>query len=415
MFITHQHSEYLENMENWALALICALMVLAGAVAGGLAVYIFGRMRRRRQQLQRRGPGVARRPAADLCMEEFETQMTEAEKQVLRNIASADGAISLTLKLPDSSLCMSITNDDGSLVYAGDASHSTLPPAIPAEAVEHEVPVPGVVGTNGHSQHGVCSSNDVPIAVVCADPPLPGRRSLMVPGVPLMCPARHTDDLTCISASEPCYSHNSGTHLPSASLVAMSQPPATAPAAPFALSAATEWTSPAADRRSRQLSVQATVVGDELVECEDTIEEIPDQKADDTDDADFEVLCSPKRAPYSLIDRHIESFRYNESNAPSSPQTLASPCGSSDYEFVPPSPSISSLYEVPGPDTALLQPSALLANPRTTGLGKSVDSPSGLTGSSLFSPPPVSYHQRYFEAHGMRVAGDRNSGDKSAD
>ncbi|KAJ2909013.1 hypothetical protein GGI21_002311 [Coemansia aciculifera] len=190
----------------------------------------------------------------------------------------------------------------------------------------------------------------------------------------------------------------------------MSEPPATAPAA-FALSAATEWSSPAADRRSRQLSVQATVVGDDLFEGEDAIEEIPDQQVDDTD---FEVVRSPKHAPYSLIERHIESFRYND-NALASPRTLASPCGSSDYEFVPPSPSISSLYEGSGPETTLLQSPAPMANPRSTGLGKSVHSPSGqVAGSSLFSPPPVSYHQRYFEVHGTAHSpAARNSSDKS--
>ncbi|KAJ2574927.1 hypothetical protein GGH95_003832, partial [Coemansia sp. RSA 1836] len=290
-------------MENWALALLCALIALAGTVAGGLSVYLFGRMRRRRS-----GPSAARQSVADLCMEEFETQMTEAEKQVLRNIASADGAISLTLKLPDPRLRMPITHDDGSFVYADDASHSTLPPAMPTEAVDDEVPMPS--GTR--EQQSVRSSNEVSIAVACADPPPPGRQSLMGPGAPLMRPARQTDGLECsnedTSASEPCYTHNSG---------AVAEPLATAA---FALSAATEWTSPAADRRSRQLSVQATIVGDGLAECEDGIEEIPDQQIDD---ADFEVLHPPKYAPYSLIERHIESFRYNNNNAPASPRTLA--------------------------------------------------------------------------------------------
>ncbi|KAJ2797600.1 hypothetical protein H4S07_005906, partial [Coemansia furcata] len=107
-------------------------------------------------------------------MEEFETQMTEAEKQVLRNIASADGAISLTLKLPDPQLRMPIAHDDGSLLYGDNASHTTLPPVVPLEcimSVEGEVPTTD--DTNEQDQHYVRSNNEVPIAVVYADHPPP--------------------------------------------------------------------------------------------------------------------------------------------------------------------------------------------------------------------------------------------------
>ncbi|KAJ2019755.1 hypothetical protein GGI09_006598 [Coemansia sp. S100] len=365
-------------------------------------------MRQRRQRQHGHGPSMPARSTTDLCMEEFETQMTEVEKRVMRNISSADGAINLTLKLPDPRLRMSTTHEDGSLLYRDNTSHATLPPATPLEyavSVEAEVPTPH--DTLEQDQHSVRSSNEVPIAVVCADHLPPRLSSLMGPGAVSLSPMRSTQlvgDLGCttstVSASEPCYTHNSGTNMQSAST-------ATATTAfAFALSTSTEWTSPAADRRSRQLSIQATIVGDELDECEDAIEEIPDQKIEDTCDADFETSHAPKYAPYSLIERHIESFRYT--NTPASPQTLASPCGSSDYEFVPPSPSISSLYEITGPETAISQSSAQMTNPRSTGPGKSINSPSGQAGSSLFSPPPVAYHQRYFEAHGMRSPATRD-------
>ncbi|KAJ2754824.1 hypothetical protein H4R27_004536 [Coemansia aciculifera] len=401
-------------MDSWALALICTLAALVGIVTGGLSVYIFYRMRERRQRQHGRGPSMPARSTADLCMEEFETQMTEGEKQVMRNISSADGAISLTLKLPDPRLRMPITHEDGSLFYGDNTSHATLPPATPIEyavSIEAEVPTPD--GTSEQGQHSVRSSNEVPIAVVYADHLPPRQSSLVGPGAVGMSPVRSTqlaEALCCtsvtVSASEPYYTHNSGTYLQSASLATA------ATAFAFALSTATEWTSPAADRRSRQLSIQATIVGDELDECEDAIEEIPDQQIEDTCDTDYEISHVPKYAPYSLIERHIESFRYT--NTPASPQTLASPCGSSDYEFVPPSPSISSLYEVTGPEAAISQSSVQMANPRSTGLGKSINSPSGLAGSSLFSPPPVAYHQRYFEAHGMRSPAIRDSSDRTA-
>ncbi|KAJ2816325.1 hypothetical protein FBU31_006619, partial [Coemansia sp. 'formosensis'] len=303
--------------------------------------------------------------------------MTEAEKQVLRNIASADGAISLTLKLPDPQLRMPITHDDGSLLYGDNASHTTLPPVVPLEcimSVEGEVPTTD--DTNEQDQHYVHSNNEVPIAVVYADHPPPRLSSLIGPGAVSMSSIRSiqpVEDLNCsytsISASEPCYTHNSGAHLQGVSSAV-----AAAATSVFALSTATEWSSPAADRRSRQLSVQATIVGDELDECEDAIEEIPDQHIEDACDVDdFNNPQAPKYAPHSLIERHVESFRYN--GAPASPQTLASPCGSSDYEFVPPSPSISSLYEVAGPEPAILMSPAQMANPRSIGLGKSANSP----------------------------------------
>ncbi|KAJ1822237.1 hypothetical protein GGH91_002189 [Coemansia sp. RSA 2671] len=365
---------------------------------------------------------MAARSATDICMEEFETQMTEAEKQVLRNMASADGTISLTLKLPDPRLRMAIAHDDGcSLLYGDNTSHTTLPPTALtdyARSVEREVPTPGAISEQ--DQHSLRSSNEMPIAAVCADPLPPRQSSLVGPGAVGMSPLRIThgvEDLGShsyirVSASELCYTDNSGTHQQSASLAATTTTATTSAAFAFALSTATEWTSPAADRRSRQLSVQATVVGDEYDECEDAIEEIPDdQQSEDNCEADFDILHEPKHTPYSLTEPPAGPFRYT--NTPASPQTLASPCGSSDYEFVPPSPSISSLYEGAGPEGTVAQSLTQMANPRPTGLGKSVNSPSGLAGSSLFSPPPVAYHQRYFETRGMRSPATRDSSDRS--
>ncbi|KAJ2374108.1 hypothetical protein IW150_003286, partial [Coemansia sp. RSA 2607] len=93
-------------------------------------------------------------------------------------------------------------------------------------------------------------------------------------------------------------------------------------------------------------------------------------------------------------------------NTPISPRTLASPCGSTDYVFIPPSPSISSLYEVTMSDT--LSPhhhAALLASARSAGMAKSVSSPGSIPSAhSLFSPPPVLYHQRYFESRRITSA-----------
>ncbi|KAJ2493394.1 hypothetical protein IWW37_000678 [Coemansia sp. RSA 2050] len=357
------------------------------------------------------------RSASDIRTEEFETQMTEAEKQVLRSMASADGTISLTLKLPDLRLRMPITHDDGSPLCSDNTSHTTLPPTTLADyamSVECEVPTPSA--TSDQEQHRLRGSNEMSIAAACTDLLPPRQSSLMGPGIASMSPLRimhSAEDLggsssyINVSASEPCYTHNSGAHRQGASLTATTTTTTTSAAFAFALSTATGWTSPAADRRSRQLSVQATVVGDEFDECEDAIEEIPDdQQIEDNCEGDFDSSHPPKRTLYSLNESQAGSFRYT--NTPASPQTLASPCGSSDYEFVPPSPSISSLYETAGPEGTVAQSHAQMANPRPTGLGKSVNSPSGLAGSSLFSPPPIAYHQRYFEAHSMRSPATRD-------
>ncbi|KAJ2005613.1 hypothetical protein H4R26_001860 [Coemansia thaxteri] len=376
-------------MENWVMALIGVLLVIIGAFIGGLAVYVFGRLRRR----QRHGPRSVKRSAANQCMGDFETQMTAAEKQVLRDIASADGAISLTLKLPDPRLRLSITHS--SLPYAGHSSSATLPPTEPSESK-----VLLAASQKDHQDtHG--SSDTPPIAAAdarCADRPHSRRGStadpsgaggaspLLLPRPSAEVPARSS---TSVSESGVCYTRNGALFA-----ARPATPTAQRPAA-FALS--------------------------EAAESDDAIEEIMDQPMDDADGPS--VLCSPRlplrhaqHPPRSLVERHIEAARY--ANMPASPHTLASPCGSSDYEFVPPSPSISSVYEVKL-DSALPQApaaSALLSpNPRSAGIGKSISSPGCLPASSLFSPPPVTFHQRYFETHGLRSPATRNSEDRTAE
>ncbi|KAJ1823708.1 hypothetical protein LPJ56_002937 [Coemansia sp. RSA 2599] len=88
-------------------------------------------------------------------------------------------------------------------------------------------------------------------------------------------------------------------------------------------------------------------------------------------------------------------------NTPISPRTLASPCGSTDYVFIPPSPSISSLYEISIQEGTLSpHQGSLLVSARSAGVAKSASSPGSLPSvHSLFSPPAVHYHQRYFESH----------------
>ncbi|KAJ1804392.1 hypothetical protein LPJ56_005618, partial [Coemansia sp. RSA 2599] len=77
--------------------------------ASGVFIYNRYRLRRLHKKSSKR----------DITYEEYETQLTAAEKQVLHKISSADGALSLTLKLPDTTLGMSLTPATASASVCG--------------------------------------------------------------------------------------------------------------------------------------------------------------------------------------------------------------------------------------------------------------------------------------------------------
>ncbi|KAJ1900049.1 hypothetical protein LPJ66_001721 [Kickxella alabastrina] len=129
------------------------------------------------------------------------------------------------------------------------------------------------------------------------------------------------------------------------------------------------------------------LIEDEFAEC-DEVHRLGDQ-------ANIPRL-SPAGSNFEMI---------SSMNRPISPRTLASPCGSSDFEMIPQSPSISWLYDGAPSDTLSQHHLSLLINPRTTSMIKSVSSPGCLitSGPSLFSPPPVHFHQKFFESRRMNM------------
>ncbi|KAJ2793303.1 hypothetical protein H4R20_006580, partial [Coemansia guatemalensis] len=149
--------------------------------------------------------------------------------------------------------------------------------------------------------------------------------------------------------------------------------------------------SPAAGRRRRS----AARAGSGAVEWND-------DGADEADDAAAEIGGNPtgyqpslKSAPVSIDESNLEAI--SVINTPMTALIPNSPCGSSDFVVVPPSPSIASLY---GPSMAgtLSHPPSILS-PRSVNMAKASSSPGCLTGSSLFSPPPIPSHKRFSEAH----------------
>ncbi|KAJ1890725.1 hypothetical protein LPJ66_007311 [Kickxella alabastrina] len=140
------------------------------------------------------------------------------------------------------------------------------------------------------------------------------------------------------------------------------------------------------------------LIEDEFAEC-DEVHRLGDQ-------ANIPRL-SPAGSNFEMI---------SSMNTPISPRTLASPCGSSDFEMIPQSPSISWLYDGAPSDTLSQHHLSLLINPRTTSMIKSVSSPGCLitSGPSLFSPPPVHFHQKFFESRRMNMSPFRSSSDPPA-
>ncbi|KAI7827389.1 hypothetical protein BX661DRAFT_198665 [Kickxella alabastrina] len=140
------------------------------------------------------------------------------------------------------------------------------------------------------------------------------------------------------------------------------------------------------------------LIEDEFAEC-DEVHRLGDQ-------ANIPRL-SPAGSNFEMI---------SSMDTPISPRTLASPCGSSDFEMIPQSPSISWLYDGAPSDTLSQHHLSLLINPRTTSMIKSVSSPGCLitSGPSLFSPPPVHFHQKFFESRRINMSPFRSSSDPPA-
>ncbi|KAJ1721892.1 hypothetical protein LPJ53_003642 [Coemansia erecta] len=411
-------------MENWVLALICTALLISGALIGALSVFLYSRYRRRRLH--------KKQSQGDVIYEEYETQLTAAEKQVLHRISSADGALSLTLKLPDTTLHIPLSPTPESVCSSSSSGSSTkslltAPNALPTPVVsppgaDSELQSAAVPDSENSAERSLSIENGADL--------VGGNR----PNTPQV----NDDQKTANKNNSSSSSDSRQTLRPQSSLpenrqmrglgLGLGLPPSSSsaeqtrtmsvPAAikphskkPAGMSiSAVSWSSPVDDKNARI----ATPANDNSSDSDSV------NGDDDDDDDDLELITEDD------IDQDIEKCleesdtddpplpsanssaleQISSINTPISPRTLASPCGSTDYVFIPPSPSISSLYEVTMSDT--LSPhhhAALLASARSAGMAKSVSSPGSIPSAhSLFSPPPVLYHQRYFESRRITSA-----------
>ncbi|KAJ1876944.1 hypothetical protein H4R99_000272 [Coemansia sp. RSA 1722] len=410
-------------------------MLISGALIGASSVFAYNRYRVRRLH--------KRRPKGDILYEEYETQLTAAEKQVLHKISSADGALSLTLKLPDTALGMSLTPATAAASVCGSekslmsrSNVSLVSSAKPGLLYADSEPQSQETGNKGaktpsiasdcKSENPSCPSDKAPSPMVARQPSTamhPAADSSLR-GLGLGFGVRITDEVVsvsegvCAGPSAADAGGHAGTDARagdlgngrSATVKAVAGPqstPATIkphirkPAA-MIISAVT-WSSPVDDHvHKRSISKPRPK--------NSSIDEINSgNSSDGSSNSSNSMSGKCLRAPvnkllsdYPLPSANSSTLEAISSiNTPISPRTLASPCGSTDYVFIPPSPSISSLYEISIQEGTLSpHQGSLLVNARSAGVAKSVSSPGSLPSvQSLFSPPPVHYHHRYFESH----------------
>ncbi|KAJ2531259.1 hypothetical protein EV175_007236, partial [Coemansia sp. RSA 1933] len=133
---------------------------------------------------------------------------------------------------------------------------------------------------------------------------------------------------------------------------------------------AVSWSSPVDDRSRKSMAFETIVASENR--------ENSDSAGDDSSSSYDGSGCSPRDRPTpSVAESNPETI--STGTPPGSPRTLASPCNSFDYVFIPPSPSISSLYGVSAMDTLAHAPSTL-ANPRSANLAKVIGSPGAMSG-----------------------------------
>ncbi|KAJ1648336.1 hypothetical protein J3B02_002343 [Coemansia erecta] len=416
-------------------------MLVSGLLIGASSALLYNRYRLRRLH--------KRQTKGDIIYEEYETQLTAAEKHVLHKISSADGALSLTLKLPDTTLGMSLTpaavsaasvcGSEKSLMSRSAVSlvSSTKPEPLcvvsglsQSQAADNNngAKTPSIKSSS-NSSRSVCKSGNLscpqeeqpltPTAV--RQQPQPDNKQSVsdssLRGLGLGFGVRiasenarvggptSTDDAgsshagagagadTMISANGCSATENVAGPQSTPTTI---KPHARRPSA--MVITAVKWSSPVDDKTRRRTYSRPK---------NDSIDSISNGSNNSSSSFDkSQKVYSACKLPsdYPLPSANSSTLEAISSiNTPISPRTLASPCGSTDYVFIPPSPSISSLYEVSIQEGTLSpHQGSLLVNARSAGVAKSASSPGSLPSvHSLFSPPPVHYHQRYFESHRM--------------
>lgn len=341
-----------------------------------------------------------------------ESLMTPAEKKILHKLASANGTIDLVLQLPDPRLRFSLPKKNTVEPRLSYSSSMCMSPPATAPAGIPTAPAllsPQSINSETTKTRRHTFSDSSQALLIAMSEFMDRRRSSCVNSSNSMHVHNKEKDAdvaaadndagekdTCKQTNEPQNDapNGLGVHMPSpdstsSSIVYVSPPLTPAPPAP----AAASITKDVADVEQHIVSEPTTVTttsNDPVLNNEE-------------EEEDIEIVVVDGDEDYQYID-DIESIDFTQVSAVS-PRTLASPCGSSDYEFVPPSPSITSLCDLTGSITLSRTSSfagSTTQSPRQpfAKVLKSSSSPGGMTGSSLFSPPPsMTYHKKYFETH----------------
>ncbi|KAJ1797985.1 hypothetical protein LPJ59_002791 [Coemansia sp. RSA 2399] len=390
---------------------------------GAASVFAFIRYRRHAQMKQRSScPGCAGKKCVGSCIhcaadgivgDELASELASTEKEALHKIACYNGAISLTLQLPEPSLGIPLspvafpngttttTTTKGARFSISSADALSMPLA-PSQIAHSEPVAPQPASDCDNST----TADERPISRGSSDPPHQQKQPCMSatddshsdasqkqeqspPN-----PQSDTDAETTMTTTNQ-QADTDAFSVGKASIRSFKSLQSKFTKVQRIISKNTEscdaqgtvsWSSPVDDRSRKSMAFETIVV----------------EPNSDSDSSCGGSGCSPRdHTTPSVAESNLETI--NTGTPPGSPRTLASPCNSFDYVFIPPSPSISSLYGVSAMDTLAHAPSAL-SNPRSANLTKTISSPNAGAGqsSSLFSPPPMAFHQKYFENHSPR-------------
>ncbi|KAJ1755405.1 hypothetical protein LPJ77_001826 [Coemansia sp. RSA 2523] len=349
-------------METWAIAILCVALAFIGALLGGSTVYVISRQRHRKCCAH----DTASFNITNVADEEFHTQMTDAEKSVLQGILRKNGALCLSLRLPESTLSVPMPT----VIHSEDTHIAPL----------HSVSVPStpqseIIELNADPRHACASSGEQDRADIVTQSPRSAASGLGV--IMPEGPAESTVPITPVDSTR-------RSIISTATVVTKTRK--VTPAS-VVFHSSVSWSSPVDDKNRRSIirAVPETMGNIVPVPLQVSMLSGIGQKAP--------YQQSLRSAPISIADSNFESI--SSVNTPITPHILSSPCDSIDYVVVPPSPSISSMYGMSISGTLSRPPSIM--SPRSVNMGKSSSSPGGLTGSSLFTPPAV-LNKRHFES-----------------
>ncbi|KAJ2398558.1 hypothetical protein GGI23_003174 [Coemansia sp. RSA 2559] len=405
-------------MDTWVVALVCTALALGGAMVGAASVFAFIRYRRHAQIKQRSScPGCAGKkcvgscihcPADGIVSDELASELTSTEKEVLHKIACYSGAISLTPRLPEPSLGIPLspvafpngttttTTTKGTRFSISSADALSMP-LVPSQIAHSGTVAPQPASdcdnsTTADEQSISRDSSDTPqqkqpcMNATDSHSDASQKQEQSPPN-----PQSHTDAETTTNQQADADAFSVGK----TSIRSFKSLQSKFTKVQRIISKNTDggdargtvaWSSPVDDRSRKSMAFETIVVE-------------PNSGSGSSCSGSG---CSPRdHTTPSVAESNPETI--STGTPQGSPRTLASPCNSFDYVFIPPSPSISSLYGVSVMDTLAHAPSAL-GNPRSANLTKTISSPNAGAGqsSSLFSPPPMAFHQKYFENHSPR-------------